>query len=340
VALEQKHIDLIITRYLSGEATAQEALWLDDWRAQSADNERYFAQYLFINDKTLEARPVKKFDTDKAWKNLHSKMQQLPEPQTKKQSRIIPLNKALFIRIAAVLLLLIGIASVFSYYQSYSLKQSLPIAFVSTDSVKNLTLADNSTVFLNKNSKITYSKNFGKKDRRVKLEGEAFFDVQHSEEKPFTVETQGTYIQDIGTAFNIKAKVESNLVEVYVENGEVKFFTQANEGILLTRGEKGVYNKLTGSFSKIAAANANAIAYKTRRFVFDNTPMSEVIETLSIAYNVDIQLKRPELAQCRINVSFDNEDINAILTVISETIDGQFEETANGYLIDGKRCAQ
>lgn len=331
MAIKKQHIDLFITRYLSGELNPDEMAMLDDWRHESSDNERYFNQYVFINEKTRLIRSEKKFNTEKAWQSVHQKMQQSPEPKIIKSDNKFIYNKPIFLSIAAVILLLIGIASFFTLYT-----QSKPqfITYISNDSIKTMTLADNSTICLNKNSKILYDKDFGKENRKIKLEGEAFFEVKHSQEKPFIVETQGTYIEDIGTSFNIKSKIENELVEVYVENGEVKFYTDKKIGISLIKGEKGVYNKITGCFSKIKETDTNLMSYKTRRFVFSNTPLDEVVQILSDAYDVNILLENNQLSQYKINVSFDNENIEAILTIIAATIDGEIEKKSDSYIIN------
>ena len=335
---EQYHIDLLITRYLSGEASAEEAIELDDWRELSHENEKYYMHYQYINNKAFTTNSFRAFDTNNAWRMLHNKMQQLQEPIVTRKKTVFKIHTSYFIQIAATIILLIAIATVFNYYYKDLNNQS--VAQMSNDSMKNIILADNSTVYLNKNSKITYSKNYGENNRKVTLQGEAHFNVKHSNEKPFIVETEGALIQDIGTAFNVKAKIESFLVEVYVEEGEVQFFTQTNKGLLLKKGEKGIYNKRTKCFSKEIPNNANDIAYKTRRFVFNNTQMNEVVDALMDAYNVKIEFNKPELAFCKINVTFDNENIESILAIIAETINGNFEKTDAGYLIDGKRCVQ
>ena len=239
-------------------------------------------------------------------------------------------------RIAAVLVLMFGIS--FWLYRNYHSKSLQPLLVESQNNTLAYKLTDSSRVFMNRHSEITYTADYGKKQRIVNLTGEAYFQVAHNEKKPFIVETEGTFVKDIGTSFNIKAYAVDSIVEVFVENGEVSFYTENNPGILLQKGEKGIYNKETETFRKFNSAEPNILSYKSKVLDFRNTSLSEVVKELNSVYQTNIILKNKELINCKITVTFDNEDINTIVGIISETLHLQMIKTNDGYELEGESC--
>jgi len=335
---ENKHIDLIIARYIAGEATEQEITLLNQWLSESEVNRKYFGDIEFVNQKAVASHTVNKVDIDKAWGKVHQQMKKKtvqPEPIAKTVTFQIPV----WLRVAAVLVIVSGISfGLYRYYTSALLYPTEIVAAASKDSVITKSLVDSSTVALNKNSKITYAKNYGKKERRLKLEGEAFFDVKHIDDKPFIVEAEGTLIEDIGTSFNIKAVDTDTIVEVFVKSGEVIFFTKDNKGISLTAGEMGIYNKNNRTFTRIASPDVNATAYVNKVFLFQNVRLADVVQQLNMVYGTNIRFGNEQLKDCTISVKFENEDIALILSIISETLELTVTKDTDGYIINGDAC--
>ena len=156
----------------------------------------------------------------------------------------------------------------------------------------------------------------------------------------FTNSLESTHIKDIGTAFNIKAYPDEKTIEVFVESGKVSFYTANNPGISLQTGETGVYDKQTKDFKKLDKIDINVISYKTKHFVFKGTRLPEVIEKLNIVYNSKIKLGNNVLEHCTITVTFDNENIGAIASIIGETLGLQVYKTEDGYLLQGNGCVE
>jgi transmembrane sensor len=178
------------------------------------------------------------------------------------------------------------------------------------------------------------------KKRKVKLKGEAFFEIAEKKEAPFILEVAGVIIEDIGTSFNVRAYPGQQLVEVYVETGEVSFYTLDNPGLRIQAGETGVYDKLSKTFSKPNEGDENILAYKTGIFVFRDATLRTVIETLNEAYEVKLKLENPQVENCRITVTFKNESMDVISEVIAETLKLSIEKSENEILLKGNECAQ
>jgi transmembrane sensor len=331
--VNNEHIDSLIIRYLSGEASGEDAMFLDDWRYESVDNERYYNQFCFVHQKAFSSSDAPKPDVNRAWGNLYTQIATNNTAPQKTAKTILLYRKRGF-QLAASFLLLAGLVFFFLLYKPLNFQTQLVIA--NTDSIKNISLADHSKVCINKNTTIRYDKDFGKKNRRVNLSGEAFFEVKHAADKPFIVDAGDVFVKDIGTAFSIKAYKESNIVEVYVVSGVVVLYSDNSEGIVLTEGETGLYNRTTGKFEKKQKKETVYVApfyQQNLKFIFNNTRMSEVARKLSDAYKVNIRIDNQKIEKSRINVSFENEKLESILNIISETLGISCEKTSDGYLL-------
>jgi len=337
---ENLNIDQIIVRFLANEATKKEVETLNHWMDQSVENRKYFGDIQFISSKAISSHKIIRVDVDNAWSRVQSQMKKAASKKEEPKGKIVGFNIQTLIKVAAIVLIATGVSfGLFRYLYTPIIESTQIVALASNDSIVSKQLKDSSTVFLNRNSKITYSKAYGRKKREVKLEGEAFFDVKHVEEKPFIVEAEGTFIEDIGTSFNIKAFDSDTIVEVFVKTGEVIFFTKENEGISLKEGETGIYNKNSRSFSKKPQEEGNTISYVNKVFVFQNTRLSEAIQQLSIVYGVEIDLQNDSLRDCTITVTFENEEINVVLSIIAETLNLQLREVENKFIIEGDSCS-
>ncbi|MBK7131283.1 MAG: FecR domain-containing protein [Bacteroidales bacterium] len=84
-----------------------------------------------------------------------------------------------------------------------------------------ISLPDGSKISLNRNSQLTYRENFGKKNRNVKLTGEAFFEIAPDASKPFIIDAGKADVRVVGTSFNVITNNTESEVEVYVKTGKV-----------------------------------------------------------------------------------------------------------------------
>jgi len=329
-----KHIDLLITRYLSGEASDSERLLLEQWLSESDANKKYFDGIKFIYDKASQVHLNIDFNVDRAWGDVKGKMKFTPKVELKVQK-----PQWGWLRVAASAIAIIGISAIiYLSVRQKTVTTINAIAIASVDSSINQKLPDNTQVYLNKKSKLSYNPDYGKKNREVTLVGEAYFNATHSADKPLTIKAENTFIKDIGTAFNIKAYPEEDIIEVFVESGKVIFYSAADSGLILVQGDVGVFNKKTNTFSRKQIVEANILSYKTKSFTFINAKLSDVIRQLNSVYSPQISLKNSELGNCTITVTFENESIETIVSIIAETLDFKSTKTSDGYTLDGVKC--
>lgn len=320
-------IDELIGKYLAGEASADETVMVETWVAENEANQKYLNQHKIIFEKAATVKEWQEFDADAAWNKLKSKIQ-------KPEVKVVPLRQSSsysFLKIAASIILVMGVG-----FWLYKFQKTGPIEVVAQKEAVSDTLPDGSGVFLNKKTNLTYAYDKVKKTHTVKLKGEAYFSIKHEDDKKFIIETEGLYIRDIGTSFNVKSYPESNTVEVVVMEGEVVFFTNNNPGIHLRANGKGTYNKTTKTFS-IDQPENNTLAYKTKFFSFSDTDLGTAVATLNEVYETKISIP-DHLRECPLTVSFNNEDIQEIAAVIAETLGLTATDTGNEITLEGAGC--
>jgi transmembrane sensor len=324
-------IDELIGKYLSGEASGEESSVVEQWISKSEGNRKYFHQFNLIFDRAATVKQLQTFNTDAAWNKLRSRLKDEP---TANVVQLKPIWDNVYLKIAATIIFALGIG--FFVYRSFDDSAANAIQVVADKKIETDTLPDGSAVTLNKQTQLAYSFDKKANAHRVRLKGEAYFDIAHKDDKTFIVEADQLLIKDIGTSFNVKAYPETNTVEVVVEEGEVQLYTAANEGIFVRAGGKGIYDKTTKTFS-LDQPEANAAAYKSKHFVFADTELGAVVLALNNVYDKKIKIAS-HLVHCRLTVTFSDESPEEIANVIAETLGLSVNADGPDVLLEGKAC--
>jgi transmembrane sensor len=325
------HIDDLIGKYLAGEAAQDEILFVESWANKNDQNRKHLQQCKLIFDKSFEAKGIQEFDTDAAWLKLKSRLRAKEDTIAFQPATS---SKYFFWKIAASIIIIMGIG--FFAYQMIRTDRTKSVEVVSQRETKSDTLPDGSGVFLNKKTELAYSFDKKEKNHIVKLKGEAYFNIQHDDDKTFIIDAAGVFIRDIGTSFNVKAYPEDNTVEVVVEEGKVMFYTDTDTGVYLSANGKGIYNKITKTFT-IEQPEENVLAYKTKFFSFSNTDLRTAVDALNNVYDKKIVLGQ-HLNNCRLTVSFNQENIDEIAAVMAETLGLTLEDSPTEIRLDGQGC--
>jgi|GEM_PF-845606 len=201
-------------------------------------------------------------------------------------------------------------------------------------------LADGSTITLNAGSTLKYDVDEISGERNVKLRGEAFFEIARDPDRPFIIDAGAAVVQVLGTSFNVRAYEDNAVVEVTVSTGLVSMAAKSkmDQMILLNPGNAGIYDKNAKNLELISSADPNAAAWKTRKIVFDETPLDEVVKVISHVYQSEIELADVSLAHCPITVSFHDQELGAVLSVITNTLDLQMERRGGAVVLSGEGC--
>lgn len=323
---------LLLEKEAAGELSDSEKTDLKNWLAASAENSEQAAVYRkILKSSSGYSKPIN-IDIEARFKELESK---LDEPQSGKVRQMPP--RFNWMRVAATFALLIG-----SFFAWQHFSQPTELQWVSTEIAEGelevFTFSDQSKMTLRGGSKIEYPEEFLGAERRVKLSGEAFFEVEKDATIPFIVELENGQVRVLGTSFNIDSKSGKDEVTVFVKTGRVQFSVTAGEDVILTKNEAGVLNKKENSLNKIAHTNENEISWMTRKLNFESTALSEVVENLSDLYGSKIQIENEELFSCPLDLSFENEDLKSVLETIADVFGMEISQNENELLLKGGSC--
>lgn len=312
MSYELDHIETLIAREIDNSLSPEEKRILQSWLDESTANQRYYDT--LKSTWTLAAKAHTDFEpaTEKNWEIFRQHI-----TSTGKRSFFNTYRTAL--RVAATVVLLAGAAT------SYFLFFHHPDVQVLTQAKekKTVTLPDGSKVFLNQQSSLRYAAGFSGSERAVHLEGEAFFEVTQQSDKPFIVYTRHTQTQVLGTSFDVKS-YNPAAVEVAVVSGKVAFSGRSNSGqrLVLSSGNRGVLQSAQ-TLKQMPIEDPNFIAWKENRLSFQDTRISDVINTLEGYFNVEIKLTDKEAGRLRYNGTFDPEQLtslDSVLEVICPTV--------------------
>lgn len=192
--------------------------------------------------------------------------------------------------------------------------------FVTADNSKGrFTLPDNTVVWLNSGSRLTFSEDFAHTDRRyVQLDGEAFFDVQKDSLRPFIVEMGQLQVKVLGTRFNACNVEAFGNNEITLLCGRVEIHSaQLKTPLQLVPNESCIYDTQTRQFTVKHVTASNYCNWRNDTIVFENTPLSDILTNLEHRYNVRFQIDPDIDTTIGLSFTLQPEKLNNTLDLIS-----------------------
>ncbi|MBS0027794.1 FecR family protein [Chitinophaga sp. 22321] len=204
-------------------------------------------------------------------------------------------------------------------------------------------MKDGSTIILEPGAHIRYSREWGKDDRTVYLEGKAAFDVQQHQERPFIVNTGDIQTVVLGTTFTVTAGLQHQNVLVAVQHGKVairKNKEAAKEEMILLPNQEADYEASSGKLSKtlIPAPLAQVVVKHQEDFIFNDTPVSTVFEKLEKVYSIRLMYDTATLKSCTITANLNKEAFYDKLDLICKALGLSYQEVDGQLMINGKGC--
>lgn len=339
--INNENIDDFLARYLAEETDPDETIEVENWEKLSDENRKVTRQSRALWEGAAGIKPEQQVDTNAAWLKLKNQMNSSTEKAPIPAIKAKPLfskksNFGQIYKVAASVLFAMG----FGYFiYQFTQKSSTEFETFSTAQLATQkVLPDGTKIFLNKNSSISFSKSYFSENREITLTGEAFFDVFHDAKHPFVIHTQGTDVRVLGTSFNVRAYSQD--VKVSVKTGKVQF-SKKSKKIFLLKDDEAVLIADTDSIVKSVMKDKNFMAYMTQTFNFENTPLSQVVETLSANFDKKIILKNNATANCKLTATFEREKLDKILDLMSESLSLKIEKKSdNSIVIEGNGCGE
>ncbi len=358
----------IIARVLSGEYSDEDITALEKWLAESDGNLKDFStlERLWVASEITANK--KNYNYSEAFEKF---LNQTRKPALKGLTAMTLLRKSF--KWAAIGLIIAALGSLTTYmvvtsagnknHEVYEVKSA-------AGSRSTVTLSDGSTVWLNAGSRLTYSGNFGKGSREVRLEGEGYFNVAANNSDPFRVITSKLEITALGTSFNVKSYPGENYIQTTLVSGKVKIqrseYGEAERGVFLEPNQQITYYLDTEQLLVTSGTGSQAeerevvspeaspeksglerivltkgvdpeifTSWKDNRLIFDDEPFESIAVKLERRYGANIIIKDEEIKCKRFKGRFDEITIEQALSALSFASPFRYEIKQDTIFISG-----
>lgn len=221
---------------------------------------------------------------------------------------------------------------------------------------KLITLGDGSTVQLQPGGQLKAPQKAGATTRDVWLTGKAFFSIKHDAKRPFLVYTGSVVTQVLGTTFWVNAPHNTPSVDVSVQTGRVWVSrrtgdettpvhpTATGQGVMLTPNQQVTFYTdksqwATGLIEQPRPLKMENNSLATS-FNFDETPLTDVLETLQRQYGIEIAATNEALGNCRFTGDISQQPFFTQLELICRSINASYEVVGTRIVVSGAGCEQ
>ncbi len=330
--MNKERINQLIASELSGELKPEELHELREWQQMDKANAQLYRDSVKIWEKAerTETEP----DIELAWKKLSGRLMQ---EQPVKLSISRNNNIQLFLRIAAAVIVVafVGI---------------LAIRFLNTDMMevktaageqKHLVLPDGSEIWLNENTTFSYPEKFADNSRKVKLSGEAFFDIQRDEQKPFSIESDHAVTTVLGTSFLVNDNELSEEAKLIVKTGKVSFKSKSSGKELIVKAGESAHLEQSGNMAYDEVYQINGLAWRDKKLVFNDLTISEIVPVFEKYFGLTLQIEDTQLLNCHFTGEFENPKPEEVLNILCRTLQVEWNKSSDKTItIKGKGCLQ
>lgn len=306
----------IIIKYLQGTASHEEKTLLLTWLKEKEENKASFSE---IRDKWIQENSGSAVsDPNYSRKAFQRFLKDLK--QTEKKTFGIHVNTLFKVAASvAVLCLCAWGGYLMGDKQTVELPESVIInqLVMGKESKGSVVLPDGSTVWLNANSKLTYPEHFEANNRKVKLEGEGFFDILKDEKRPFYVEAGEMDIRVLGTKFDIQNYKDRGTLKTILLSGQVEAsFPDRKERVILAPDQKITLDRETGEYHLSKVNAADYILWINDKLVCTNESLQTVLYKLRHWYGLDMVYDKNIPMQQRLSLTVRRETPEELFKVL------------------------
>ena len=321
----------LLSKEISGDISLDEKKILDEsLKENQVFDQVHTEMHRFMKSKQTQPAINVEAKLHEVWDRIHSTETDVV------QKRIIPL----WARIAASVAILIGLGVL--AYNYFPNPQNLYSETLQAGNENLYAVLDDGTqVWLHKNARIAYNKSFGTKNRKIRLTGEAFFDVAKNAAVPLSVSANGVEVNVKGTAFNVNATRDD--VEVALIRGlvGVKDTRQKNaREVLLHPNQKMVLSngKIVVNENNYQITQTNdTIVPETRwlndELVFNKQKLADIGKLMELRYDVKIDIQNAKLHEQRFTGSIKSESLEQMLDALKQSFPLEYEIAGNYVVI-------
>ncbi len=303
--------DTLLFKFFLGETTNEEtdriAAWLDE-NPEEHQQRMKKAHELFVNSIMGEPDLVPEADRRIGSRLLHSR----------------PVRRV--VGLAAALLVAVGASYLFFDARMERLAGAPTSIEAPAGQHVRMALSDGTVVELNSKSRIVYPALFTGRERRVRLEGEAMFDVRHDEEHPFVVETYACDVEVRGTHFNVIADKNTQEFSTALFEGSVAVRNKINDEEILMEPNT-IVNLKNGHLHLSELESRDNYLWTDGIISFSGDNFEQIVDKLRRYFDVDIEIQRtrlPDVRYKRLKIRT-SEGLDHILRILQRSSDFTYE---------------
>ena len=307
----------ILYKFFEGNASFEEEAAVKQWMEESAENRlaflkerKLFDAMLLLGNEEIIKNGKKRFSI-----NLSSLRTEL-------------------IKIAAVVAITLG--GSYFYYQSSLEKELMAMQTITVPAGQriNITLVDGTNVWLNARTSLSYPVKFGKNNRQVVLDGEAYFDVTKDKSKPFIVQTNNYNVEVLGTKFDVDSYSETGEFETTLMSGSVKVASVSDSTQKITLKPNNKVFLQDGKLHVTAVDDYNPYRWKEGLICFKNETFTSIMKDFEKYYGLTIQVKNKNVFKYVYTGKFRQTDgIDYALRVLQKDIKFTYQRDDENQII-------
>tara|TARA_R110002049_G_scaffold10507_10_gene51714 strand:+ start:5179 stop:6111 length:933 start_codon:yes stop_codon:yes gene_type:complete len=290
--------DVFLAQWLDGQ--------LSDIELKNLVSEADFKVYKKLK-KGIEVSEKLEAPIDQSFVEIQKRITQ---KQQEKQPKVRPLYRNWIVGVAASIVLLFGLFSLFG--------NDNVIIETGIGENKTIALLDGSEVILNSKSKITYDKDDWENNRVLTLDGEAYFKVEKG--NTFTVKTANGFVTVLGTQFNVNST--NDFFDVVCYEGKVSVNTTTSEHVLLPTNS---LRKINGDPTELSKTQLIKPTWVSGESTFKSVPIKYVISALEDQYNLSFNSESID-DSIIFTGSFPHNNIDVALKTVFETMNIKYSE--------------
>ena len=332
-----KDIDYnLILRWRRKETSPAETEQAENWLQEARLSDEQFQELMCSCAVAEQFDNMKAVDTPNALSKINSRIQAADRQALQAKSKRLWRWRAF----AASVLLVFG-AMLFLFFGNRQKDACVAWTMLETEANEQVeySLPDGSKVLLNANTRLAFASDF-KVKRLLKLEGEAFFEVESDKEHPFEVSAGSLVVQAVGTAFNVMAYAQAKKIETTLVEGKVNLLKRSEEknerlGSMFP-GEISEFDEVERSLKIESGFSRNRLGWISGQMVLKNDLLEDVLLRMECLNDVKFVMPEALKKRYRLNGTFEEESMREILEVIELSVPVRFSFEN----FEGKRIIQ
>lgn len=275
------------------------------------------------------------------WDNYEKYKQVYPKPNLKSIWSNIRIKTGIndkkllptILKYAAVIIILLGISTVVYFTIDTFNQKNQYISYNAPEGTRTkISLPDESTIWLQPNSKIKYAKDFNEGSREIIFSGHAYFKITQDKSNPFIINMNNVSVSVLGTQFYLKAKEKEDLIETGLISGKVKISTSTTEEIL-NPNDIIIISKTNNQPIQRQSLAMNNYTFHNGSIIFDNCTLKNIFKDLAELYEIHIEIDEDVDTNKNLTLTVKEESIEEILEIIKIVVPFDYHIKNNKIIV-------